>query len=101
MILIEKHRHYRIFESDDGYIVQNCSMDNFAHTHIRNLKSARWICELSIRQKAPHNLPVYFIESLIRVNDDKNYLCKLKDLLSAKKKKKDRYFNSNKGVRKK
>lgn len=101
MILVEKHKHYKIFETDDGYIVQNTEMEGFAHSHIRNLKSARWICELSVKQKLPHDMPEYLIKSIIRINKNEDYLCKAKDLLQAKQKKKDYYYNSNKGIRKK
>lgn len=101
MILIEKYMHYKIFETDDGYIVQNTKMDGFAHSHIKNLNSARWICELSLTKRLPHDMPRYLIISLLRVNDDEVYCKKIEDLLHSKNHKKDMYFNSNKGVRKK
>lgn len=101
MTMIEKREYYKIFRSDDGYIVQNTLMEGFSHSHIKNLKSARWICELSLSKRLPHDMPRYLIVSLLRINDDEIYCQKIKDLLKAKNKKKDYYFNSNKGARKK
>lgn len=94
--------HYKIYHSDDGYVLHNAAMPDFAHSHIKNFKAAVWIANLSLQKKVPHNIPTYLIGSLIRVNDDPKYLQKLNELLEAKiNKRKSQYFNSNKGVRKK
>jgi len=93
---------FKVYHSDDGYILHNASMSGFSHSHIKNYKACIWIINLSLQKKIPHNIPKYLLVSLIRVNDDVEYLRKLNELLEAKEKKqKNQYFNSNKGVRKK
>lgn len=90
---------YDICQVDDGYIVHNRRMEGFAHSHIKNLKTAQWIVELSIKRKIPQDLPKYLIISLLRINDDEKYLMNINALLEKRKRKKF-YYNSQKGVRK-
>lgn len=90
-----------IFRSDDGYVVQNVTMKNFAHTHITNYRSARWVCDLSIAKKVPYDMPKYLLESLLRINDDEIYCNHVNDVLTARNRKKDWYYNSQKGPRRK
>ena len=92
--------NFKIYHVDDGYILHNSKMDGFAHSHIKNFKTAVFIADLSIHKRIPHHLSRYLIISLLRVNDDNEYCRKIRELLENKKKK-DVYFNSNKGVRKK
>lgn len=97
---IYKRKQYVVWKSDDcGYIVQNISMDGFSHTHLNSKNTAIKIIDLSINKKIPHNLSRYLLESLYRVNDDEEYCRKIKELIKNKRKK-DMYYNSNKGIRK-
>jgi hypothetical protein len=73
-------------------------MVDFAHTHIRNFNTAKYLIELSINKKSPYDLPKYLIISLIRINKDMEYIKKLKEVLA--KGKKSMYYNANKGLRK-
>lgn len=93
--------HFKIYHADDGYVVHNPTMDGYAHSHISNIKSARWVFNLSMHKRVPNRMPKYLLISLLRVNNDEDYCRKIQDMISAKSKKKDMYFNSNKGVRKK
>lgn len=90
---------YKVFKSDDCYIVQNCNIDGFVHSHIKNYKTCLWIIDLSIKKKCPFDLPKYLVISLIRLTNDEKYLQKLNGILDKKNRKKEHYFNSNKGVR--
>jgi hypothetical protein len=89
---------YKIYHTKDGYILHNTSMDGFAHTHLKNYQTAVCLAELSIHKRIPHHLNRYLIISLLRVNDDEEYCKKIRDLLNNHKRK-DNYFNSNKGIR--
>lgn len=90
---------FDVYQTDDGYVLHNNSIENFAHSHLENLKTCKYLIDLSLRKKIPHDLPRYLIISLIRINDDEIYVRKLNELLSSKKKKQN-YYNANKGVRK-
>lgn len=92
---------YNVYKVEDGFIVHNTEMKDFAHSHIKNYKTCLWIIELSLNKKCPYNLPKYLVISLIRLNNDDRYLYKLNSLLEKRNNKKINYFNSNKGVRNK
>lgn len=91
---------YKIYHTDDGCILHNSRMEGFAHSHVKNFKTCKYLIDLSIHKRIPHHLSRYLIISLLRVNDDEEYCRKIQELLDNHKKK-DMYFNSNKGVRKK
>lgn len=97
MKLVYSKAEYDIYKSDDGYVVVNNTMDNFAHSHINNYRTAKWVVELSIKHKLPHNMPKYLIISLSRINNDPEYKRKIDELIKAKCRKKDFYYNPQKG----
>lgn len=99
MKLVYNKEQFDIYQSDDGYVIVNHDMEGFAHTHMEHLSTAKYICDLAISKKIPHDLKRYLIISLIRISDDKIYVRKLNELLAAKKKK-QMYYNSQKGLRK-
>lgn len=90
---IYQRKHYKVYQTDNGYIVHNCKMKDFAHSHIQNYKACLWIIDLLIHKKCPYNIPKYFVISLIRLTDDEKYLEKLNAILDKKSKKKDNYYN--------
>lgn len=90
---------YDIYQVDDGYVVHNRRMEGFAHSHIKNYKTATWIVDLSIKHKLPQNLPKYLVISLLRINDNEKYLININALLEKRNRKKI-YYNSQKGIRK-
>ena len=96
---VYKNERYVIYRNDDGFIVQNILMPDFAHTHIDNFQTAKYIIRLSLQKRIPHDLSRYLMISLKRINDDEVYLRKINDLLENHKKK-DMYINVNKGVKK-
>lgn len=96
-ILYEKE-NFIIFKSEnDGYIIQNLDIDNFAHSHIENYKTCQWMIELSLKKKCPYDIPKYLVISLIRLNNDEEYLRKLNEILNKKNKKKEKFIRVNKG----
>ena len=91
-----------IILGDDGkkkrpaYILINKrkGFDN-GHTHIDNFNTAKWIMNLYMNRKLPHDLgSVYLLQSLVRISDDVEYTRKVTELLEAKiNKKKREYVN--------
>lgn len=47
--------NYKIYHSDDGYILHNASMDGFAHSHLKSFKMAVLIADLAEHKRIPHH----------------------------------------------
>lgn len=92
--------HYKIYQVKDGYILHNSAIDGFAHTHIRNFKTAVFIANLSEKKRIPHHLSTYLLVSLFRISDSPEYSNKINELIKNKSKK-EYYYNVNKGGRRK
>ena len=88
---IYKDSIYTIFKTNDGFLLQNHTIDGFAHTHLKNYNTALKIIELSSKKKCPRDLPRYLVISLYRVNDDEKYKEKIEQILSIPKK--QSYYN--------
>ena len=86
-----------MYHSDDGYIIHNSDMKDFAHTHVNNYRTCIWLIDLSLRKKAPYNISKYLLISLIRINSDDKYVRKLNEILDKKNTRKEIYYNVNKG----
>lgn len=89
-----------MYHCDDGFIIQNSKMKDFAHSHLQSYKACLLLIDLSIKKKYPYNLSKYLIVSLIRINSDEKYLQKLNEVLDKKQSKKEVYYNINKGIKK-
>lgn len=87
--------NYIIFRAQDQYILQNIAMDGFAHTHIEHFNTAKYLIDLSVHKRIPRHLSRYLLVSLLRINDDEEYLRHIKELLDNKQSK-DRYHNRRK-----
>ena len=90
--IIQKISPFVIYQSADGVILCNEDIECFAHTHLHNLNTAKWLVDLSIKKKLPRDIPRYLLISLIRVNSDERYVTKANELLSNKRKS-DKYIN--------
>lgn len=86
MELVYTKSKYKIYSTDDGYLLHNTQMEGFAHSHIKNLSACKWLIELSLKQKLPNNVPKYLLTSLLRVNDDEKYCLRIQNLLDKQKK---------------
>ena len=85
MYKIYEHGKFIILEETDHYIVVNKTKKfKNGHTHINNYKTALWLIKLSEHKSVPYNIPLYFLESLIRISSDEKYLDKLKRLQKSK-----------------
>lgn len=92
---IYEHGKFIILEGIDHYIVVNKTKQfKNGHTHINNYKTALWLIKLSEHQSIPYDIPLYLLESLIRINSDEKYLDKLRGLQKSKlSKSKSYYYN--------
>jgi len=93
--IIQKRKNFIIFKTVDGVILCNETIEGFAHTHLKNVKTANRLIDLSLEKKLPHDIPRYLLISLIRINSDERYISKANELLENKKKK-DKYINKRK-----
>lgn len=83
---------YIIFRAQDQFILQNMAMNGFAHTHIEHFETAKMLIDLSVHKRVPRHLSRYLLISLIRINDDEDYVNRISELLDNQRRK-DRYRN--------
>lgn len=80
-------------ENKNEFVVHNTNIKNsFAHSHIKNYKTALWIIELVINRKVPNDISYYLLISLLRLTDSKDernkrYIENINSLMKSKKKK--------------
>lgn len=88
---------YIILEGIDHYVVINKQKEfKNGHTHITNYNTALWLIKLSEHKSLPHHISLYLLESLIRINENEEYLRKLKELQQSKQnRRKLNYYNKN------
>ena len=76
---------YKILDAHEHFIVVNKKKDfSVGHTHITNYKTALWIIKLASEKKIPNHLPIYLIDSMIRISTEQHYIDKLERLKSEK-----------------
>lgn len=85
MVKMTRVKHMNIYTDfkDDAYIVHNTRHAfEDAHTHIKNLNTAKYIAQLAAYKRLPKkgHLSEYLLISLIRISDDNNYIRQLNEL---------------------
>ena len=65
---------------DGGFVVVNIKSSYEHHSHVKNIQAGKSLCKLADKHKLPKNRDLYFIESLIRLTNNKKYLCELNQL---------------------
>lgn len=66
--------------TDGGFVVVNTKSGYECHSHVSSVQAGKALCKLAAKHKLPRNNDLYFIESLIRLSNNKKYLCELKKL---------------------
>lgn len=66
--------------NEDGYVVVNTKASYECHSHVKSIQAGKALCKLAAKRKLPKNLDLYFIESLIRLSNNRKYLIELKQL---------------------
>lgn len=93
---------YKVYTtSKKEYVVHNSNVTNeFLHSHVRNIKSAKLIIELSMKEKIRGDIPVYLMESVIRLSNNEEFKENYKRVKQQKlDRRKDYYFNPSKGIK--
>lgn len=68
--------------TDGGFVVVNTKSGYECHSHVKSIQAGKALCKLAAKHKLPKNNDLYFIESLIRLSNNKKYLCELNKLKS-------------------
>lgn len=93
LMVIYKKKNFKIYDAGKGYIVHNTKL-NFPdhHTHINNFHTCKYIIDLCIHKTIPHHLSDYLLVSIIRLSNDKEYINKIENMISNKRR--NRYEKS-------
>ena len=94
--VVDQVGDYKILEASRSYIVKNVKGDYSNHGHFKQLKTCYLIIDLIRKRQVPRSK--YLRESAIRISIDINYVNKVKRKIE-KDRNKQRYCNSQKGVR--
>lgn len=87
LITIYRRRHFNIYNAGNNqFIVHNTKLEfSNGHTHIRSFSTAKFIIQLSLHKSIPKHLSNYLLISLIRINNDEDYIDKLNEMLKQEK----------------
>lgn len=66
--------------TDGSFVVVNTKSNYEHHSHVKSIQAGKALCKLAAKHKLPKNNDLYFIESLIRLTNNKKYLCELNKL---------------------
>lgn len=100
---IYEYKGFNIYNlGNNQYIVHNTNItDVFAHSHIRNYNTAKFVIKLTVSKTIRGDIPTYLMGSIIRLTSDERFKEEYQNVMNNKlRKKKDFYYNSNKGIRK-
>lgn len=90
---------------DGNFVVVNINSKYECHSHVKTVGAGKALCKLAAKHKLPKKKDLYFVESLIRLSNNKKYLAELKhlkdDLMSEQKiiYKKENHENVDKIIR--
>lgn len=87
-IQVYQRNQYKIYRVGNDFIVHN-SRYKFSdkHTHLRSFKQAKNLIYFVSNKKVPKLVSFYYLESMIRVSDDDEYIKKVSKLMQIKKRK--------------
>lgn len=75
---IYKKENYIVIPVENNFIVINKNkVFKDGHTHVKSIGIARLLIDLAIANELPQN--PYFVDNLIRISVDKNYIKELKE----------------------
>ena len=76
--VIYRYEQFVIKETEDGLVVVNNNGEYGHHSHVKHFEAGKAICKLAAKRKLPHSKDTFFINALIRVSKNKNYIRELK-----------------------
>lgn len=65
---------------EEGYVVVNLNAGYECHSHVKSIQAGKALCKLAAKRKVPRNQDLYFIESLIRLSNNRKFLIELKQI---------------------
>ncbi len=79
MVRVYRKGPFNVYSDHSGeFIIHNIRKDfQNGHTHIREFNTAKYLINLATHKSIPRRCLKYFIESLIRISDDKEYIDQL------------------------
>lgn len=79
-VQIYQNLNFKVYKAGSGFIIHNTkkSFKN-GHTHVHKYDICMIMIKLISNKKIPKNRSKYFIESLIRISDDEEYVDKIKN----------------------
>ena len=82
MVRVYKKAYFNVYSDYNGeYIIHNTKKEfQNGHTHIREFGTAKYLVNLALHRSLPNRRLKYFIESLIRISNDADYIDKLNHL---------------------
>jgi hypothetical protein len=77
-VQIYQDPEFKIYKAGDGYIVHN-RHKNFreGHTHVKKYDTCMLMIKLVEKKLIPKSRSKHFIESLIRISNDRKYIRKI------------------------
>lgn len=87
--VIYRYEQFVIKETEDGLVVVNNNGEYGHHSHVKHFEAGKAICKLAAKRKLPHSKDTFFINALIRVSKNKNYIRELKKRLEEIEKEKE------------
>ena len=87
--VIYRYEQFVIKETEDGLVVVNNNGEYEHHSHVKHFEAGKAICKLAAKRKLPHSKDTFFINALIRVSQNKNYIRELKKRLDEIEKEKE------------
>lgn len=80
--VICRRHEFIIFRNHDGFVVYNTKKTfRNGHTHLHKFNSCISAIKCTERKQIPKNKSKHFLNSILRINNDKEYELKIKDLL--------------------
>ena len=67
--------------TDGGFVVVNTKSSYEHHSHVKTIQAGKALCKLAAKHKLPKNNDLYFIESLIRLTNNKKEVYTIKKQL--------------------
>lgn len=81
MVCVYKKKNYVIYSNKEGFIIHNRNKEfQSGHSHISNFNTAKYLIDMAIYSRIPNRKSIYFLESLIRISNDPDYIKKLRAL---------------------
>lgn len=81
-VQVYQDSNFKIYKARNGFILHNKNMDfKSGHTHVQKFETCMVIIKLVERKQIPKSHSKHFLESILRVCNDKRYINTIKCLI--------------------